>query len=105
MLEVVARRTRLPGRGDAELPRSAGGLSGATVHQRRSGGGGQAQETIGFPGALDPEQAAALLEDWLGGWSEPSRRSTFAVAAPDARVEPGALSSGCRSISAASNSW
>ena len=91
VLEVVRSADEAPGEATLTFRDPLAAYQSATVHLRRSGGGGHAQETIGFPGALDREQAAALLEDWLERRAVRRQTVRFALAAPDARVEPGAL--------------
>ena len=91
VIEVVRSADEAPGEATLTFRDPLAAYQNATVHQRRAGGGGGAQETIGFPGALDSEQAAALLEDWLERRAVRRQTVRFALAAPDARVEPGAL--------------
>lgn len=63
----------------------------ASARMVRFGAAGLRQETIGFPGLLETAEAETLLADWMRRrWSERESVS-FAVAAPDASIEPGVV--------------
>ena len=94
--ESVAQFTRVP---DHHLPAEAilafrdplNDYQTASARTRREGTAGTRQEAIGFPGVLETGEAAALLDDWLyRTWSQ-RETVAFAVPAPDASIEPGAV--------------
>jgi hypothetical protein len=62
-----------------------------TAKKFRGSAAGQRQQTIGFPGVLEANEASALLEGWIQRrWSQ--RESVaFAVPAPHPDIEPGAI--------------
>jgi hypothetical protein len=63
----------------------------ASVRNVRVGAPGRRQQTISFPGVLDPGQGRALLENWMRRvWSE-RETVAFAVAAQQAGIVPGAV--------------
>jgi hypothetical protein len=62
-----------------------------SVRNRRFGAAGSRQQVISFPGALDPGQARALLDDWMRRiWSE-RESADFSVPALHLDMVPGAI--------------
>ena len=62
-----------------------------SARKLRQGTSAHRQETIGFPGVLEAGEAAALLDDWMRRTWSRRESVSFAVPAPDAGVEPGAI--------------
>ncbi|MBX3575845.1 MAG: glycoside hydrolase/phage tail family protein [Rhizobiaceae bacterium] len=63
----------------------------ATARQAALAIGPLRQETISFPGVLEPSQAESLLGDWLKRRWMQRERVAFAVAPTETAVEPGAI--------------
>jgi hypothetical protein len=94
--DTVAEATRLP---DHELPGEVvfsfrdplADFQAATVRSVRIGTTWRGQETIGFPGVIEREQAQQMADEWLRrAWTE-RETAIFRVPAYDPRFEPGAL--------------
>ncbi|MCV3240029.1 phage tail protein [Mesorhizobium sp. ZC-5] len=62
-----------------------------SARKLRQGTSAHRQETIGFPGVLEAGEAAALLDDWMRRTWSRRESVSFAVPAPEAGVEPGAI--------------
>jgi hypothetical protein len=63
----------------------------SSARQTAIGATGTRQETIAFPGVLEPSQAQGLLGDWLKRRWMQRERAGFAVAPTETTVEPGAV--------------